>query len=145
MPRMWRIQSRLRNYLMKRIVVNGTFDILHSGHLALLNHARSLGDYLVVAIDSDRRVRELKGTDRPINTQTERQELLANLRAVDEVKIFDSDQELVDIIKKCAIMVKGSDYKDKPIVGEHNIAEIIFFNRIHGFSTTEKLQHIVNR
>ena len=114
---------------MKRIVVNGTFDILHSGHLALLNHARSLGDYLVVAIDSDRRVRELKGTDRPINTQTERQELLENLRAVDEVKIFDSDQELVDIIKKCAIMVKGSDYKDKPIVGEHNIAEIIFFNR----------------
>ena len=49
---------------MKRIVVNGTFDILHSGHLALLNHARSLGDYLVVAIDSDRRVRELKGTSR---------------------------------------------------------------------------------
>ena len=130
---------------MKRIVVNGTFDILHSGHLALLNHARSLGDYLVVAIDSDRRVQELKGADRPINTQTERQELLANLRAVDEVKIFDSDQELVDIITECAIMVKGSDYKGKPIVGENNIAQIIFFNRIDGFSTTEKIQHIANR
>ena len=130
---------------MKRIVVNGTFDILHSGHLALLNHARSLGDYLVVAIDSDRRVRELKGTDRPINTQTERQELLENLRAVDEVKIFDSDQELVDIVKDCAIMVKGSDYKGKYIVGEDNIAQIIFFNRIDGFSTTEKIQHIANR
>lgn len=130
---------------MKRIVVNGTFDILHSGHLALLNHARSLGDYLVVAIDSDRRVQELKGADRPINTQTERQELLANLRAVDEVKIFDSDQELVDIVKDCAIMVKGSDYKGKPIVGENDIAQIIFFNRIDGFSTTEKIQHIANR
>ena len=130
---------------MKRIVVNGTFDILHSGHLALLNHARSLGDYLVVAIDSDRRVQELKGADRPINTQTERQELLANLRAVDEVKIFDSDQELVDIVKDCAIMVKGSDYKGKYIVGEDNIAQIIFFNRIDGFSTTEKIQHIANR
>jgi rfaE bifunctional protein nucleotidyltransferase chain/domain len=130
---------------MKRIVVNGTFDILHSGHLALLNHARSLGDYLVVAIDSDRRVQELKGADRPINTQTERQELLANLRAVDEVKIFDSDQELVDIITECAIMVKGSDYKGKPIVGENNIAQIIFFNRIDGFSTTKKIQHIANR
>ena len=130
---------------MKRIVVNGTFDILHSGHLALLNHAQSLGDYLVVAIDSDRRVQELKGPSRPINTQTERQELLENLRAVDEVKIFDSDQELVDIVKDCAIMVKGSDYKGKPIVGEDNIAQIIFFNRIDGFSTTEKIQHIANR
>ena len=130
---------------MKRIVVNGTFDILHSGHLALLNHARSLGDYLVVAIDSDRRVQELKGPSRPINTQTERQELLENLRAVDEVKIFDSDQELVDIVKECAIMVKGSDYKGKSIVGEDNIAQIIFFNRIDGFSTTEKIQHIANR
>jgi D-beta-D-heptose 7-phosphate kinase/D-beta-D-heptose 1-phosphate adenosyltransferase len=130
---------------MKRIVVNGTFDVLHSGHLALLNHARSLGDFLVVAIDSDRRVQELKGTSRPINTQTERQELLSNLRAVDEVKIFDSDQELVDIITECAIMVKGSDYIGKPIVGENNIAQIIFFNRIDGFSTTEKIQHIANR
>jgi D-beta-D-heptose 7-phosphate kinase/D-beta-D-heptose 1-phosphate adenosyltransferase len=130
---------------MKRIVVNGTFDVLHSGHLALLNHARSLGDYLVVAIDSDRRVRELKGTSRPVNTQAERQELLENLRAVDEVKIFDSDQELVDIVKDCAIMVKGSDYKGKSIVGENNIAQIIFFNRIDGFSTTEKIQHIANR
>ena len=130
---------------MKRIVVNGTFDILHSGHLALLNHARSLGDYLVVAIDSDRRVQELKGPSRPINTQTERQELLENLRAVDEVKIFDSDQELVDIVKDCAIMVKGSDYKGKPIVGEDSIAKIVFFERVDGFSTTEKIQHIANR
>jgi len=130
---------------MKRIVVNGTFDILHSGHLALLNYAKSLGDFLVVAIDSDRRVRELKGTSRPVNTQSERQELLENLRAVDEVKIFNSDQELVDIIAECAIMVKGSDYKGKSIVGENNIAQIIFFNRIDGFSTTEKIQHIANR
>ena len=130
---------------MKRIVVNGTFDILHSGHLALLNYAKSQGDFLVVAIDSDRRVQELKGPSRPVNTQSERQELLENLRAVDEVKIFDSDQELVDIVKDCAIMVKGSDYKGKYIVGEDNIAQIIFFNRIDGFSTTEKIQHIANR
>ena len=130
---------------MKRIVVNGTFDILHSGHLALLNHARSLGDYLVVAIDSDRRVREIKGADRPVNTQAERQELLSNLRTVDEVRIFDSDQELVDIIAECAIMVKGSDYRGRPIVGQHVIPDIVFFERIHGFSTTEKIQHIANR
>ena len=130
---------------MKRIVVNGTFDILHSGHLALLNYAKSLGDFLVVAIDSDQRVQELKGTSRPVNTQSERQELLENLRAVDEVKIFDSDQELVDIIAECAIMVKGSDYKGKSIVGEDSIAKIVFFERVDGFSTTKKIQHIANR
>ena len=130
---------------MKQIIVNGTFDIVHSGHLALLNYARSLGDYLIVAIDSDRRVKELKGADRPVNTQAERQELLSNLRSVDEVRIFDSDQELVDIIAECDIMVKGSDYRGRPIVGQHVIPDIVFFERIHGFSTTEKIQHIANR
>jgi D-beta-D-heptose 7-phosphate kinase/D-beta-D-heptose 1-phosphate adenosyltransferase len=130
---------------MKRIVVNGTFDILHSGHLALLNHARSLGDYLVVAIDSDRRVQELKGADRPINTQAERQELLSNLRAVDEVRIFDSDQELVDIIAECAIMVKGSDYEGKTIVGQDVCKELIFFKLKNGYSTTNKIQDIISR
>lgn len=130
---------------MKQIIVNGTFDIVHSGHLALLNYARSLGDYLIVAIDSDRRVKELKGVDRPVNTQAERQELLSNLRSVDEVRIFDSDQELVNIIAECDIMVKGSDYRGRPIVGQHVIPDIVFFERIHGFSTTEKIQHIANR
>ena len=80
-----------------------------------------------------------------MNSQIERQELLENLRAVDEVRIFDSDQELVDIIKECAIMVKGSDYIGKPIVGENSIAKIVFFERVDGFSTTEKIQHITNR
>ena len=130
---------------MKRIIVNGTFDILHSGHLALLTYARSLGDHLVVAIDSDRRVKELKGVSRPVNTQAERQELLSNLRSVDEVRIFDSDPELVDIVAECAIMVKGSDYRDRAIVGSEVCSSIVFFERIDGFSTTEKIQSISNR
>jgi D-beta-D-heptose 7-phosphate kinase/D-beta-D-heptose 1-phosphate adenosyltransferase len=130
---------------MKRIIVNGTFDIVHSGHLALLNYARSLGDHLVVAIDSDRRVKELKGVGRPVNTQAERQELLSNLRSVDEVRIFDSDPELVDIVAECAIMVKGSDYRDCPIVGSEVCSSIVFFERIDGFSTTEKIQSISRR
>jgi len=130
---------------MKRIIVNGTFDILHSGHLALLTYAKSLGDHLVVAIDSDQRVKELKGVSRPVNTQAERQELLSNLRSVDEVRIFDSDPELVDIVAECAIMVKGSDYRDRPIVGSEVCPSIIFFERIDGFSTTEKIQSISHR
>jgi D-beta-D-heptose 7-phosphate kinase/D-beta-D-heptose 1-phosphate adenosyltransferase len=75
---------------MKRVVVNGTFDIVHVGHLRMLQLARSLGDYVLVCIDTDRRVKELKGIDRPINNQQERAELLLNLRSVDEVQYFDS-------------------------------------------------------
>lgn len=130
---------------MKRVVVNGTFDILHSGHLALLNHARSLGDYLIVAIDSDQRVKKLKGLNRPINTQQERQEMLSNLRAVDEVKIFDTDQDLIDIISSADIMVKGSDYQNRSVIGRTYAKELVFFDRIDGFSTTQKIQDIVNR
>lgn len=130
---------------MKRILVNGTFDIVHPGHLALLNYAKSLGDFLVVAIDSDRRVRELKGPSRPINNQNERQLLLENLRAVDQVVVFDSDAELVDIAASCAIMVKGSDYRNCNIVGSDVIAEIVFFERIDEYSSTAKIQHIADR
>ena len=130
---------------MKKILVNGTFDIVHPGHLALLNYAKSLGDFLVVAIDSDRRVRELKGTSRPINNQHERKLLLENLRAVDQVVVFDSDQELVDLVAACAIMVKGSDYRDRPIVGQEVCPSIVFFERINGYSSTAKIQHIAHR
>lgn len=130
---------------MKQVVVNGTFDILHSGHLALLNHARSLGDYLIVAIDSDQRVKRLKGPARPINTQHERQEMLANLRAVDEVKIFETDQDLIDIVSQADVMVKGSEYRDQSIIGRTYCKELVFFERINGYSTTKKIQDIVNR
>jgi D-beta-D-heptose 7-phosphate kinase/D-beta-D-heptose 1-phosphate adenosyltransferase len=130
---------------MKQVVVNGTFDILHSGHLALLNHARSLGDRLTVAIDSDQRVKRLKGPSRPINTELERQEMLANLRAVDEVKIFETDQDLIDIVRQADVMVKGSEYRDQSIIGRTYCKELVFFERIDGYSTTKKIQDIVDR
>ena len=68
-----------------------------------------------------------------------------NLKAIDEVQIFDTDQELIDIIATCDVMVKGSDYIGKPIVGEHVCKQIIFFDRINGYSTTKKIQSITNR
>ena len=129
---------------MKKVVVNGTFDVIHPGHLALLNYARSLGDFLIVAIDSDRRVSELKGPKRPINPQHERKLLLENLKAVDHVVIFDSSSELVDIVKQCAIMVKGSDYRGKSIIGEAN-CQVFYFDRIDEYSSTKKIQDIINR
>jgi D-beta-D-heptose 7-phosphate kinase/D-beta-D-heptose 1-phosphate adenosyltransferase len=130
---------------MKKVFVNGTFDILHVGHIALLDYAKSLGDQLVVGIDSDDRVRLLKGSNRPINSQLERGTLLSAFKSVDKVFVFDTDDELRSLIQACDIMVKGSDYRDKHIVGADVCKEIIFFERLNGYSTTEKIQHIVNR
>lgn len=130
---------------MINVLVNGTFDVIHPGHLALLNYAKSLGDILTVAIDSDQRVRKLKGTARPVHSQTQRALLLENLRSVDRVLIFDSDAELIDIVKKCSIMVKGSDYIDKPIVGKDVCPKIIFFNILSEYSSTKTIQRIIDR
>ena len=129
---------------MKKIFVNGTFDILHVGHIELLNYAKSLGDYLLVGIDSDERVKKLKGEKRPVNSEYERQFLLRNLKAVDEVRVFTMDSDLVALIEECDIMVKGSDYLGKPIVGEDKI-RIVFYERIGAYSSTKKIECIANR
>lgn len=131
----------------KRIVVNGTFDIVHTGHIQLLNFAKSLGDILLVCIDTDRRVRELKGSTRPINSQEERKLLLENLKAVDCVSFFDTDSELEDIFRQYQpdIMVKGSDYKGKPYVGQQYCKETVYYDRIEPYSTTKKIQDIIAR
>lgn len=130
---------------MKKIFVNGTFDILHDGHLQLLNHAKSLGDSLSVGIDSDERVKLLKGESRPINNQQERANMLINLKAVDHVYIFDTDEELKHLVSIHDAMVKGADYKDKPVIGSEVCKELIFFEIIDGYSTTKKIQDITTR
>ena len=129
---------------MKKVVVNGTFDVIHPGHLALLNYAKSLGDFLIVAIDADERVTQLKGPKRPINNQSERRLLLKNLRAVDQVEIFSTDAELVSIIQQCGIMVKGSDYRGRSVLGEA-YCRVIYFDRIDEYSSTKKIQDIIDR
>lgn len=132
---------------MKKIVVNGTFDILHVGHVKLLNYAKSLGDHLLVCIDTDLRVKELKGSSRPIYTQEDRCAILLNLKAVDDVKFFNSQEELISILEEyqADAMVKGSDYRGKSIIGKANCKEVIYYDRIEQYSTTSTIQHIVDR
>jgi D-beta-D-heptose 7-phosphate kinase/D-beta-D-heptose 1-phosphate adenosyltransferase len=131
----------------KSVFVNGTFDILHSGHLELLNFAKAQGDKLFVAIDSDDRVRQLKGESRPINTAWDRRKMLLNLKAVDEVEIFRSDEELKMWIKQVspAIMIVGSDWEGKPVIGSEFAKELIYFKRIDEYSTTKIISDITNR
>jgi D-beta-D-heptose 7-phosphate kinase/D-beta-D-heptose 1-phosphate adenosyltransferase len=133
---------------MTTVMVNGTFDILHPGHVALLNTARSYGDYLVVAIDTDRRVTELKGPRRPVNDQNFRRVMLSNLKAVDIVVLFDNEQELADIIKtyKPDVYVKGSDWKkDTQSLAHKYCKEVIYYDRIEEYSSTKIIESIANR
>lgn len=132
---------------MTKIVVNGTFDILHRGHVELLEHARSLGDHLMVLIDTDTRVKELKGQERPINCQSDRAFMLQGLKCVDAVWAFSSEEELEQILEmhQPDIMVKGSDYKDKRIVGAQHCKKIKFVELVDGYSTTNIIQRITNR
>ena len=127
---------------MKTIFVYGTFDLLHPGHVSLLSWAKSLGDYLVVGIDTDDRVREKKGSTRPIYNQTDRGIMLVSLSAVDEVRYFDSDESLENLVKevKPDIIVVGSDWKEKEVVGSQYAGEVRFFDRIGNYSTTNVLE-----
>ncbi len=133
---------------MTKIVVNGSFDILHVGHVRLLEYAKSYPNaYVLVLIDSDTRIRQLKGKNRPVNTEYERATMLSAFRAVDQVEIFNTDQELIDYIKNYNpdIMIKGSDYINKPIIGAEFCKKIIFYDRLGKYSTTNKIQDIAHR
>ena len=133
---------------MTRVVVNGTFDIIHLGHLKLLEYARSFSNsYVLVLTDSDRRIKELKGSNRPVNNEYERCSMLSAMKYVDRVETFDSDQELIDLIKDFEpdIMVKGSDYQDKPIIGAEYCKDIKFYDRFKHYSTTDTIQRINKR
>lgn len=132
---------------MKKVFVNGTFDLIHRGHLAMLNFAKCHGDFLLVGIDSDRRVKKMKGEDRPFNDQSTRKEIMENFKAVDAVKIFDSGDELINMIREYEpdIMIVGSDYIDKRVIGSEYAKRLVFFERDERFSTTEALQSYVSR
>ena len=131
-----------------RIVINGSFDVIHLGHLRLLSYAKThVNSFVYVLIDSDRRIKELKGFNRPYNNEYERSTLLFSLKHVDRVDIFDSDDELRELIKTYQpdLMIKGSDYKDKSIIGSEYCKKIEFYDRLEKYSSSKKIQDIINR
>jgi rfaE bifunctional protein nucleotidyltransferase chain/domain len=132
---------------MANVMVNGTFDILHRGHLELLNFAKSRGDYLLVAIDTDRRVTQLKGIGRPVNNQEDRKFHLENLKAVDAVVLFDTKEQLIGIMQsfKPDVYVKGSDWKGSEGTAHKYSKEVIYYDRVGEYSTTNTIQRIVDR
>jgi len=127
---------------MITVWTNGCFDILHRGHIELFKYAKSRGDKLIVGVDSDKKVRKDKGKDRPINSQEDRIEMLRSIKYIDEVWCFNSTKELRDTIKinKPDIMVIGSDWKGKKVIGQEHARRLDFFDRVGDYSTTKILK-----
>jgi len=127
-----------------KVWTNGCFDVLHRGHIEMLKYARSLGDELVVGIDTDDKVKKDKGDQRPFNSLENRIMVLEAIRYVDRVVTFSSSSDLTSSIKEYEpdYMVVGSDWKNKPVVGEEYCKELKFFDRIEGMSTTKILCYL---
>jgi D-beta-D-heptose 7-phosphate kinase/D-beta-D-heptose 1-phosphate adenosyltransferase len=131
---------------MKTIWINGTFDVLHMGHINLFIKARKLAGpegRVVVGIDSDERIRELKGPTRPVNNIFDRFNFLRAIRYIDTVVTFSSAEELEAHIKHFNpdILLIGDDYKDKPIIGSQYVKEIVYFPRYGGLSSSKIISH----
>ena len=124
------------------VFTNGVFDILHIGHLKLLRHAKTLGNRLIVGINSDSSVKRLKGDLRPINGEDTRKESLLELGFVDEVIVFEEDTPLEAITKlEPDIIVKGGDYTFDTVVGNH-LAKVVIFPTVEGHSTTRMINDL---
>ena len=124
------------------VFTNGVFDILHIGHLKLLRHAKTLGNRLIVGINSDSSVKRLKGDLRPINGEDTRKESLLELGFVDDVIVFEEDTPLQAITKlEPDIIVKGGDYTFDTVVGNH-LAKVVIFPTVEGHSTTRMINDL---
>ena len=126
---------------MSTVFTNGCFDVLHRGHFELFKYCRSLGDYLVVGIDSDEKVKKDKGPTRPHNCVEDRKFALECVRYIDEVVVFDTRASLENLIKKVSplTMVIGSDWEGKEVVGSQYVKNLKFFQRMEKYSTTKIL------
>lgn len=142
-----KLREKIRNENKKMVFTNGCFDIVHKGHVTYLNQAKTLGDYLIVGINSDDSVRKLKGKDRPVNNESDRAFVIDNLKAVDDVLIFNEDTPY-EIIKEIIpdLLVKGGDWKEEEIVGSDIVknhgGHVISLQFVNNYSTSNLLKKI---
>ena len=125
-----------------KVWVNGTFDVMHVGHIKLLEQASKLGT-VRVGLDTDERIKSKKGLTRPVNTLEDRIEFMKSIRYVVSVVSFGSNKELEDRIKEwdADVMVIGNDYKYHEIIGADLVERVFFFDKIDGKSTSNILKH----
>jgi len=137
------ISETLRNQKKKIVFTNGCFDILHIGHIKYLEEAKKFGDILVLGLNSDNSIKKLKGKNRPINSQSDRAHILASIKVVDYVVIFDDETplKLIKLIKP-DILVKGGDYAGKDVAGGDIVKELKLIEYIDGKSTSEIIKKI---
>lgn len=132
------------------VFTNGCFDLLHPGHVDLLERARALGDRLIVGLNSDASVRRLKGVHKPYVNQDDRRRMLLALRCVDEVIIFDEETPL-ELIKRVRpdVLVKGGDWPVEQIVGAAEVSarggQVLSLSLLPGYSTTSIVEGIVRK
>ena len=135
------LTSSLKSQNRKIVFTNGVFDIIHRGHVEYLNEAKKLGDILIVGLNSDSSVKQIKGDSRPVNNENDRACVLVNLRAVDYVAIFAEDTPF-NLIKSIVpdVLVKGGDWKTEDIVGSDIVLEsggkVLSLKYIDNYSTT---------
>ena len=143
------LRNSYRDIGKKIIMTNGCFDILHTGHIYLLNEARKLGDLLIVALNSDSSVKLNKGNTRPINTEIDRAYVLSALKNVDHIILFNEEtpEKIICTILP-DVLVKGSDYKDQYIAGQKCLEKIgkkiALIDLIDGKSTTDLINKLDN-
>ena len=129
---------------MKTIWTNGCFDIMHPGHIELFKASKSLGDRLIVGVDTDDKVALDKGADRPINDVCHRVAMLQAIKYIDIILTFGSRQELEQMIEfyNPDVLVVGGDWRDGDVVGRKYAKEVRFFNRVGGYSTSKIISKI---
>ncbi len=143
-------RDRLRQESKRTVFTNGCFDLLHPGHIDTLSRARQMGDVLIVGINSDRSIRELKGPLRPILTQDERTRLLSGLDSVDYVTVFDENtpRRLIAALLP-DVLVKGGDWTVETIVGRQEVeaagGRVVPLPYLEGQSSTAIIERILHR
>ena len=136
-----KLRAIWRNAGERVIFTNGCFDIIHAGHIDSLSAAKSLGDRLIVGLNSDASVRRLKGDSRPVNGEASRAKVLAALEAVDAVVVFEEDtpEELLSRLRP-DVIAKGGDYRPEEVAGREYAEEIVILPLTDGFSTTSVIE-----